>query len=180
MIENFEEFLENKKHFGMFTQGGCSYVIIINNIYVVLEVIVMKGRSLHYSKTGDAQVIAAEIGRIHQCVSDKIPSAYPCDGEKLVFIGAEMGKKPEKAIEDFCRALTPSRTKNVAFYVINGTGDVSGLDEIKKALTDNGVNVVAVKGIEVKSGLFKKGKITQEDIDATLAWAGEIVNGPLA
>ena len=48
----------------------------------------MKAKSLHYSKSGSVQPIASEIGRVMQCVCDQIPPAYPCEGEKVVFIGS--------------------------------------------------------------------------------------------
>ena len=44
----------------------------------------MKAKSLHFSKSGNVQPIASEIGRVMQCVCDQIPPAYPCEGEKVV------------------------------------------------------------------------------------------------
>ena len=141
----------------------------------------MKAKSLHFSKTGAAQQIAAEFGRIFECVCDKIPPAYPCENEKIVFIGVEMSGRLEKPVEAFCKDLKPVRVKNVAFYVINGKGDVSGLEEISKTLEANGVHVAAEPyGIAVKSGLFKKASVTDADIQAAVAWAKEIIDNKLA
>ena len=47
----------------------------------------MKTKSLHYSKGGHVNEIAAEIGRVHGGVCDQLPPAYPCEGEKVVFVG---------------------------------------------------------------------------------------------
>ena len=67
----------------------------------------MKAKSLHFSKSGNVQPIASEIGRVMQCVCDQIPPAYPCEGEKVVFIGVEMnGKLPAQSITS-ARILTP-------------------------------------------------------------------------
>ena len=51
----------------------------------------MKTKSLHYSKGGRVNEIAAEIGRVHACVCDQLPPAYPCEGERVVFVGVVKG-----------------------------------------------------------------------------------------
>ena len=77
----------------------------------------MKAKSLHFSKSGSAQIIASELGRVYQSVCDQIPPAYPCEGEKVVFVGVEMTGKVPSPVDRFCRDLTPSRAQNVAIYV---------------------------------------------------------------
>ena len=88
----------------------------------------MKAKSLHYSKSGSVQPIASEIGRVMQCVCDQIPPAYPCEGEKVVFIGVEMNGKLPGPVDHFCKDLNPTRTKGVAFYVLNGSGSTGYAD----------------------------------------------------
>ncbi len=134
----------------------------------------MKAKSLHFSKRGTVQPIASEIGRVYQCVCDQIPPAYPCEGEKVVFIGVEMGGKLPVPVDHFCRDLNPSRAKNVAFYLINGS--VDGLNSIKSELENHGVHMVDdVLTLEVKSSLFKKGSVTDDDVKKALAWAEKVV-----
>lgn len=141
----------------------------------------MKAKSLHFSKTGSAQQIAAELGRVLECVCDKIPPAYPCENEKIVFIGVEMSGRLDKSVEAFCKDLKPVRTKNVAFYVINSKGDTSGLEEISKTLEANGVHVAAEPyAVTVKGGLFKKASVTDADVQAAVNWAKDIVENKLA
>ena len=82
------------------------------------EAVKMKAKSLHFSKSGNVQPIASEIGRVMQCVCDQIPPAYPCEGEKVVFIGVEMNGKLPGAVDHFCKDLNPTRAKGVAFYEI--------------------------------------------------------------
>ncbi|HIS48890.1 MAG TPA: hypothetical protein IAA80_00075 [Candidatus Gallacutalibacter pullistercoris] len=138
----------------------------------------MKAKSLHFSKHGSAQPIAAEIGRVYQCVCDQIPPAYPCEGDKVVFIGVEMSGKLPGPVEHFCRDLNPTRAKNVAFYVING--NVSGLDGIKKELEANGVHMVDdVLTLEIKSSLFKKGVPTDADIQKAMEWSKNVIANKL-
>ena len=134
----------------------------------------MKAKSLHFSKRGTVQPIASEIGRVYQCVCDQIPPAYPCEGEKVVFIGVEMGGKLPAPVDHFCRDLNPSRAKNVAFYLINGS--VDGLNSIKSELENHGVHMVDdVLTLEVKNSLFKKGSVTDDDVKKALAWAEKVV-----
>ena len=78
------------------------------------EAVKMKAKSLHFSKSGNVQPIASEIGRVMQCVCDQIPPAYPCEGEKVVFIGVEMNGKLPGAVDHFCKDLNPTRAKGVA------------------------------------------------------------------
>ena len=136
----------------------------------------MKAKSLHFSKSGCVQEIAAELGRVYECVCDKIPPAYPCEGEKVVFVGVEMNGRLDKQVESFCRDLTPARAKNVALYIVNNNGNTSGLDDIKATVENKGVHFVDdILGISVKSGLFKKGKPTEEDIQKVVNWAKDVI-----
>lgn len=141
--------------------------------------IIMKAKSFHCSKSGVAQPIAAAIGTKLQCVCDKLPPAYPSDGEKVVFVGVEMKGSVPGPVEQFCKDLTPARTKYVAFYVINGTGDTSGLDGVIATMEKNGVKKVGeTLGITVKSSLFHKGTVTEADIQKAIDWATKIIETP--
>ena len=139
----------------------------------------MKVKSLHYSKVGNAQIISGRLGEIYKCVSDQIPPAYPCESEKIVFIGIETSKKIDRPVVDFCKTLTPARAQNVAFYIIGGS-DTSGLDPVKQAVQANGVNVAGdTLVIPVKSGLFKKGRISDSDVETAVKWAADITDHKL-
>ncbi|MEG1427976.1 MAG: hypothetical protein RSC76_09835 [Oscillospiraceae bacterium] len=135
----------------------------------------MKAKSFHCSKNGLAAQIAAEIGTKLQCVSDKMPPAYPSDAEKVVYIGIEMDGKVPLPVEQFCKDLNPARTKNVAFYIINGKGNTQGLEAVIANLKKNGVNTIPeILPITVKTSLFNKGKLTDADIKKALDWAVKI------
>lgn len=134
----------------------------------------MKCKSFHFTKSGVVQPIAAEVGRVFQGVCDKIPPAYPCENEKCVFIGVEMGGKLPGPVEAFCKDLNPKRTQNVAFYVVNSAGDTSGLQSITETLKKNGVGVCQPLGVAIKGGLFKKPVATPADIEKVLSWAKNI------
>ncbi len=135
----------------------------------------MKTKSFHYSKSGVAQPIAAAIGTQMQCVCDKMPPAYPCDGEKVVFIGIEMKGKLPSVVADFCKELYPIRTKGVAFYVINSTGSSEGIEKAVELINKNKVQQFGeTLCINVKSSLFSKGKPTADDIEKAVNWAKDI------
>ena len=139
----------------------------------------MKAKSLHVAKSGSAQIIASELGRVYQSVCDQIPPAYPCEGEKVVFVGVEMNGKVPGPVDRFCRDLTPARAKNVAIYVINGSGSTDGGKDLCAAMEQKGVHAVTPLGISVKSALFKKGMPTDEDVKKTLDWAEKLIANEL-
>lgn len=113
--------------------------------------------------------------RVMQCVCDQIPPAYPCEGEKVVFIGVEMNGKLPGAVDHFCKDLNPTRAKGVAFYVLNSNGNTDGLSSIIDTMKKNGVETYGEPlGIAVKGGLFKKGMPTDADTKKVLEWADKI------
>ena len=127
------------------------------------------------SKSGQAQSLAMALSREYQCKSDSIPPAYPCENEKLVFIGFEFGSS-EKIVSTFCKTLTPERAKNVAFFATSSTGDKS-FDSLVSVLKSNGVNVISENfQLKVKNGLFSKGKVSPADEKAAMDWAKKIVD----
>ena len=135
----------------------------------------MKAKSFHCSKSGNVLPIASAIGSSLQCVCDKMPPAYPSDAEKVVFIGIEMDGKGPQPVENFCKNLTPASSRSVAFYIVNGSGNTSGLEEIIANMKSKGVATVGdILSIKVKSSLFKKGVPTDADVKTALDWAVKI------
>ena len=135
----------------------------------------MKAKSFHCSKSGVVQPLAATIGTNLQCVCDKMPPAYPCDKEKVVFVGIEMDGALPKPVEQFCKDLNTSRTQAVAFYIVNSKGTTNGLEATIKKLKEKGIFVVDdILAITVKSSFFKKGQVTESDLSKTLEWATKI------
>ena len=131
-----------------------------------------KMQVLYFSKAGNTEKMAQAIGKSQKAKSDKIPPAYPVEGQKLILIGLELGKG--SVDKDFINDLKPERTKTVAFFV---TGNVSALEELKDILKHKGVNVLDdVYACEVKGGLFRSGKVTDEDIQAVVKWADKVTD----
>ncbi len=152
--------------------------MLVNYMKKLLEEIKMKFkmRVLHFSKAGNTEAMARAIAKQEGANSDQIPPAYPCENEKLVFVGVELkGKSADKVVIDLCRDLTQQRAKNVAFYATGS--DFSALDELKQIIEGKGINVINnMYKCEVKSSLFKKGTVSQSDIDGACKWAADITN----
>lgn len=130
---------------------------------------------LYFSRTGGAQTLARAIAREQQTKGDQIPPAYPCEGQKLVLIGLETNKPVDKQVEAFVRDLNPNRTKNVAFFCAGD--DVSKLEGLKSILKGNGVNVLDdIFTCSVKGGLFKSGKVTDDDVKNAVVWSNKVVD----
>ena len=139
-----------------------------------------KMRILHYSKSGNAGTLAQAITEDQKAKCDKIPPAYPCENEKLVIIGVDADKKsPEKPLADFCATLTPARAKNVAFFAIGGScGEM--VEELKKIVKAAGTNVIEEAfTVQAKSSLFKKAKMSDEDVKNGVAWASKVIDSLL-
>lgn len=136
-----------------------------------------KMRALYFSPAGNAEKIARAIAKAQEAVCDQIPPAYPSENEKLLFIGVETkGSSANKVVVDLCRDLTPARAKNVAFFAV-GSGNFSAIDELKSIVKGKGIEVVGTTcECTVKGGLFKQGKVTDDDVKKVVDWAGKIVD----
>ena len=138
----------------------------------------MKAKSFHLSKKGLAMEVAGEIGRVFECVSDKIPPAYPCENEKVLFVTAEMNGHVDKAVESLLKDLTPVRAKNVIFVTINKDGNTNGLENITKTLEDKGIHVAGKYGVAASGGFFSK-KVAPEDVRKVIDWAKGVLETEL-
>jgi hypothetical protein len=116
------------------------------------------------------ETLATQMGRALKAKSDKIPPAYPCEGQTLVFFVTEYFGKPEKKLMEFCKEIVPRRAANVALVVV-GKDDSGNIPELEALFAQNGVNVAAKCGIAVKKSLFGSGKVTEEDIKKAVAFA---------
>jgi hypothetical protein len=135
-----------------------------------------KMRILHFSPVGNTMEIATAIGRDQKASSDKIPPAYPCENEKLLFLGVEVkGSTPDKAVVKFCNDMSAARAKNVAIYATGSSFEA--VDEIKKILASKGCEIVGEPYLcKVKGGLFKQGTVQPDDIRGAVTWAAKIVD----
>ena len=136
----------------------------------------MRNRVLTKTGKGKLLAIADMVTKLIEAdkATDVIPSAYPCDGERLVVIVASA--KPNMP-ENFCRfmrSLKKSVTSNVAF-IIDGTPE-NAAKIVEMAKTNNS-NVMEDKILYIKGGLpfkFLK-KVSDEEMTTVKAWVEDIL-----
>lgn len=140
----------------------------------LLEVInvAIKVRVLYFSNKGKMISLADAICAKLDCKSDTIPPAYPCENERLVIIGASIGKEIPNQLRLFCAGLNKSRAHNVALYIDGPKGTVT---ELKNLISEAGANVInevhyCEGGLPLK---FMK-KITDEERKSIVEWASKI------
>ena len=122
-----------------------------------------------------AEEIAMELGI--KC--DKIPQAYPCENEKVTFIGFDANLLTGGAgenVQTLCERLTTSNTKYVAFFVTTVTGRYS-TDKLKNLLKKRGIHVYDDTYVSKRQFLFLNGGMPNKDTVAKIRrWAHEVVH----
>lgn len=91
-----------------------------------------------------AQNIAEEAG----CKCDKIPPSYPCENEKITFIGFDahfLFGGASQDVQNLCERLEASQTKEVAFFITE-TFTQSNILQLKRMLE--------LKKIKVNDDIF--------------------------
>jgi len=137
----------------------------------------MKAQVLYFSKKDNATMIGDGIARHLKCKQDAIPPAYPAENEKIVFVGYDYAGTNNKKFMDFCRTMTTARAANVAFFVVSKTGSGSDIAPYKKAIADNGVNVIdEVFECQGKFLFSGKGKPDHNDVNNAIAWADKVID----
>ena len=135
----------------------------------------MRMRVLTHTNKGKLLAIADEITKLIEAdkATDVIPSAYPCDGERLVVIVATAKPKMPESFGLFTRSLKKSLAANVAF-VIDGTPEnAAGIVQMAKT---NDANVMEDNILYINGGLpfkFMK-KVTDEEMNTVREWVKSI------
>ena len=136
----------------------------------------MRMRVLTRTNKGKLLAIADEVTKLIEAdkATDTIPSAYPCDGERLVVIVATAKPKMPESFGLFVRSLKKTMAANVAF-IIDGTPE-NAAKIVEMAKTNNS-NVIEDKILYVKGGLpfkFLK-KVSDEETATVKAWVTDIL-----
>lgn len=135
----------------------------------------MRMRVLTHTNKGKLIAIADEVTKLIQAdkATDTIPSAYPCDGERLVVIVASAKSNMPEYFSRFVRSLKKSLTANVAF-IIDGTPE-NAAKIVEMAKTGNS-NVIEDKILYINGGLpfkFIK-KVSPEEMNSVKEWVENI------
>lgn len=135
----------------------------------------MRNRVLTKTNKGKLLAIADKVTKLIEAdkATDVIPSAYPCDGERLVVIVASAKATMPENFCRFMRSLKKSVTANVAF-IIDGTPE-NAAKIVEMAKTNNS-NVMEDKILYIKGGLPFKflRSVSAEENKAVEAWVKDI------
>ena len=100
---------------------------------------------------------------------DRIPSAYPCDKERIVILATSVKGKLPDDYRLYVRELSKARAANVA---IIAAGDDACVEATKELLGEAGTNVID-DVMRVKIGFFDS-KVSDEEKAAILAWVEKV------
>ena len=135
----------------------------------------MRMRVLTHTNKGKLLSLADQVTKMIEAdkATDVIPSAYNCDGERLVVIVASAKPAMPEAFCRFVRSLKRGVTANVAF-IIDGTPE-NAANIVEMAKTNNS-NVIEDNILYIEGGLpFKFLKnVSPEEMAKVKAWVAEI------
>ena len=135
----------------------------------------MRNRVLTKTSKGKLLAIADEVTRLIEAdkATDVIPSAYPCDGERLVVIVVSAKPNMPESFCRFARSLKKSVTANVAFIVDGKPEDAKEIVEMTKT---NNSNVMEDKILYIDGGLPFKflRKVSAEEMQKVREWVADI------
>ncbi len=129
----------------------------------------MKGRVHYVSPKGSAEMVAEVIAREVKCVKEPLLPAYMPEGVVLMFLGCE-GTKADKVTMEFISSMNKSRVQNAALFSANPKKSDAAIQQMKKALTERGVNVLEDTFVCQGKGMFGKHP-TDAELEAAKKWA---------
>ena len=137
----------------------------------------MRMRVLTSTSKGKLLTIADEVTKLISAdkPTDKIPSAYPCDGERLVVVVATAKPSYKDDFARFMRSLKKSVTANVAFIIDGSSENAAKIVEMAKT---NDANVFEDKILYITGGLpfkFAK-KVSDEEMNAVREWTKYVLD----
>ena len=139
----------------------------------------VKVRVMYSTKKAKVKTFAEAISQALKCLANAVPGDFPCDKERVVFIGMTIKDAPTDELRRFTRELTPARAHNVALFVDGPKLEENkGLQTVIETLKEAGTNVLEDKLYYVNGGpaFFGGKKITLEERTEIVRWAESIVN----
>ena len=132
----------------------------------------IKMQVLHYPEKGKVATIATTLGTEYQVKYDKIPPAYGCSRERVVFIGiSSKTKLLDDALARFLALLNREAAQNVAIFT---DAPEAAVEEAKRIVTEAGANVIDVKTFKKNTFSFLT-SVKPEEMADIKAWADEII-----
>ena len=113
-----------------------------------VKIMAIKTRVLVYPETGKIRSYGEAIYDMlgGEKPVDKIPPAYSCNNDRLVFIGVKVGRQLPDDLRLFCGSMDKSRATYVAIF---GNGDESTINAVANTLREAGTKWSARPCIDV-------------------------------
>ncbi len=137
----------------------------------------VKVKVVSSTKKAKVKTYANAIAQALKCIDYDVPPAFPCDKERVVFIGMTIKDAPDDKLRLFCRELTKQRAFNVALFVDGPQKESNkGLQTVIEVLKEAGTNVLDDDIYYVNGGgIFAGKKISLEERTEIVRWAEGIV-----
>jgi hypothetical protein len=132
----------------------------------------MKMKVLHYPEKGKIATFTNMLANEYQETADKIPPAYDCNRDRLLFMGISSGNMMDDALSRFLRGLDREKVQNVALFT-----DASDavIEQIKEIFAETGINFMNVKRTK-KAFLPFLTSVKPEEFEDLKLWAKGIMN----
>ena len=131
----------------------------------------IKIKILHYPEKGKIATFTNILAEEYELKADKIPPAYECSRDRLLFAGITAGKSLDDALARFLRGLSKDKVQYVAIYT---DAPDAAIETIKELITAAGAVVVDVKKVKGSLFSFLTG-VKPEEAEELKAWAKTIV-----
>jgi len=138
----------------------------------------VKGRVHYISKKGSVEMVAEAIARECKVTKEPLLPAYMPEGVVIMFLGIE-GKKADKVMIEFVKAMDAGRVTNVALFSANPAKSDAAFAQVRTLLQERGVNVLDKTFVCSGKGLLGGHHPSQADLDAAGKFAAECVNSVL-
>ena len=132
----------------------------------------IKIKALHYPENGKIATFTNALANEYQIVADKIPPAYECSRDRLLFAGISAKKTLDDALARFLRGLTRDKVQNVAIFT---DAPDSAIEAMKTLIEEAGATVIDTKKVKGSFLPFLTG-VKPEEMDELKAWAKDIVS----
>ena len=132
----------------------------------------MKMKVLHYPEKGKIATFTNMLANEYQETADKIPPAYDCNRDRLLFMGISSGNMMDDALSRFLRGLDREKVQKVALFT-----DASDavIEQIKEIFAETGINFMNVKRTK-KAFLPFLTSVKPEEFEDLKLWAKGIMN----
>lgn len=131
----------------------------------------IKIKILYYPEKGKIATFTNILAEEYELKADKIPPAYECSRDRLLFAGITAGKSLDDALARFLRGLSKDKVQYVAIYT---DAPDAAIETMKELITAAGAVVVDVKKVKGSIFSFLTG-VKPEEAEELKAWAKTVV-----